>query len=78
MDGLSCFKEVTKPKKTIAIAPVASEIIPGLPPNIAVTIPIINAAYSPVNGDNLAISAKETASGINAMTTVKPDRTSDL
>ena len=44
MSGLISFNAVTSPKKTTAIAPVAPEIIPGRPPNIAVMIPIIKAA----------------------------------
>ena len=35
---------------TIAMAPVAPYIIPGLPPKIEVIKPIENAAYSPVRG----------------------------
>ena len=44
MSGLISFNAVTSPKKTTAIAPVAPEIIPGRPPNIAVMIPIMKAA----------------------------------
>ena len=78
IDGLICFRLVTKPKNTTAIAPVAPEIIPGLPPKMAVTIPIIKAAYKPVKGDSPAMSAKATASGTNAIATVNPDKTSVL
>jgi hypothetical protein len=63
---------------TTAIAPVAPEIMPGLPPKIEVTKPIVNAAYSPVRGESPAIRAKATASGINASATVRPERISFL
>lgn len=59
---------------TTAIAPVAPEIIPGRPPKIDVTSPIVNAAYKPVNGERPAISANATASGISASATVRPER----
>ncbi len=78
IEGLICFRLVTNPKNTTAMAPVAPEIIPGLPPKMAVTIPIIKAAYKPVSGDNPAISAKATASGTRAIATVSPDKTSVL
>ena len=61
---------------TTAIAPVAPEIIPGLPPNTAVTMPIMNAPYSPTSGSIPAIKAKATASGTRANATVKPDKMS--
>ena len=64
--------------KTTATAPVAPDIIPGRPPKIDVTKPIINAAYNPVRGDKPAMSANATASGIKAMATVKPERISVL
>ena len=64
--------------KTTATAPVAPEIIPGRPPNIEVTNPITNAAYKPTSGDKPAIKAKATASGIKAIATVSPDKTSVL
>jgi hypothetical protein len=60
------------------MAPVAPDIIPGLPPNIDVMNPIMKAAYNPVKGDNPAIKAKATASGIKAIATVNPDRISVL
>ena len=44
MSGLISFSAVTSPKNTTAIAPVAHEIIPGRPPNIAVMMPIMKAA----------------------------------
>ena len=58
------------------MAPVAPEIIPGLPPKSAVTIPIINAPYKPTNGSIPATKAKATASGTSARATVNPERIS--
>ncbi len=72
------FPSLTKLTITTANAPVAPEIIPGLPPKTAVIKPTINAAYSPVNGLSPAISAKATASGIRARATVNPLSTSSL
>ena len=63
---------------TTAVAPVAPEIIPGLPPKRAVTIPIIKAPYNPTIGDKPATKANATASGTNAIATVKPDKISSL
>ena len=63
---------------TTATAPVAPDIIPGLPPNIDVINPILNAAYRPVNGDSPAINANAIASGTRAKATVSPDNTSFL
>ena len=63
---------------TTATAPVAPEIIPGLPPRTEVTSPITNAAYNPVKGDKPAIRANAMASGTKANATVNPDRTSVL
>ena len=61
---------------TTATAPVAPEIMPGLPPRMLVTRPITKAAYRPVSGERPAINAKATASGINASATVRPESTS--
>ena len=61
-----------------ASAPVAPEIIPGLPPSIAVIRQMIKAAYNPMMGVTPAIIAKATASGTSASATVKPDRTSSF
>jgi len=69
---------ITRLTITIATAPVAPEIMPGLPPKIEVTNPITKAAYNPVNGSKPAIIAKATASGTNAKATVNPDKTSFL
>ena len=63
---------------TTATAPVAPEIIPGRPPVIEVTKPIVKAAYRPTNGLTPAIIAKATASGTSARATVKPDKISFL
>ena len=67
-----------KVTKTMATAPVAPEIIPGRPPRIEVTNPIMKAAYNPVKGESPAMMAKATASGIKARATVNPDKTSVL
>ena len=63
---------------TTAIAPVAPEIIPLLPPKIAVIIPTKKAAYKPTNGCTPATKAKAIASGTNARATVSPDKISTL
>ena len=63
---------------TTANAPVAPEIIPGLPPKIAVTNPTIKAAYNPESGVTPATNAKAIASGTSAIATVNPDRISIL
>ena len=63
---------------TTAIAPVAPEIIPGLPPKIAVTNPIIKAPYKPTNGENPARIANINDSGIIVIATVKPAKISFL
>ena len=63
---------------TTAIAPVAPEIMPGRPPIIEVTIPMVNAAYRPTRGPTPANNAKATASGTRARATVNPDKKSFL
>ena len=63
---------------TTAMAPVAPEIIPGRPPKIEVTNPIIKAPYKPTMGDMPATKAKATASGTSAKATVIPDKRSFL
>ena len=70
------FPSATRETMTTAKAPVAPEIIPGLPPKIEVINPIMKAAYSPTRGSTPATKAKATASGINANATVIPDNTS--
>ena len=76
--NLSVTSIIINPINITATAPVAPEIIPGLPPKTEVTNPIINAAYNPVSGDKPAIMAKATASGTRAKATVSPERTSSL
>ena len=63
---------------TTAIAPVAPEIMPGLPPNRAVIRPIIKAPYNPTSGSMPATKEKATASGTSAKATVRPERISFL
>jgi hypothetical protein len=63
---------------TTARAPVAPDIIPGLPPITAVINPIIKAAYKPERGVTPATKAKAIASGTKARETVKPDNISIL
>ena len=70
------FPSLTKLTITTANAPVAPEIIPGLPPKIAVIKPTIKAAYKPTKGSTPATKAKATASGTSAKATVIPERTS--
>ena len=64
--------------KTTTVAPAPPETIPGLPPKMAVTKPIINAAYKPVNGEKPAKMANDNDSGIMVIATVKPAKTSFL
>ena len=63
---------------TTASAPVAPDIMPGLPPRMAVTNPTIKAAYKPDKGVTPATNAKAIASGTKAKATVKPDKISIL
>ena len=63
---------------TTAMAPVAPDIIPGRPPAMEVTIPIIKAPYNPTKGSTPATKAKATASGTKARATVSPERISSL
>jgi hypothetical protein len=60
------------------VAPAPPEIIPGLPPKIAVTNPIIKAAYNPTSGGNPASIAKDKDSGIMVIATVRPAKISIL
>ncbi len=66
------------PMKITATAPVAPDIIPGLPPKIEVIKANTKAAYNPVKGENPGIKANAMASGTNAKATVRPDKTSVL
>ncbi|MNL67549.1 hypothetical protein D3C87_1921440 [compost metagenome] len=52
--------------------------MPGLPPNSAVTSPIIKAVCNPTIGESPATSEKPTASGIIETATTKPASTSFL
>ena len=61
---------------TTARAPVAHEIIPGLPPNIAVSSQTINAAWSPTIGFTPATNENAIASGTSARATVSHERIS--
>ena len=63
---------------TTASAPVAPDIIPGLPPKTAVIKPTIKAAYNPDKGATPATNAKAIASGTKAKATVNPDKISTL
>ena len=63
----------TRETITTARAPVAPDIIPGLPPKTAVINPTIKAAYNPTIGETPATKAKAIASGTSANETVKPD-----
>jgi hypothetical protein len=61
---------------TTAIAPVAPEIIPGLPQKIEVIRPTKNAACRPTIGSTFATNENAIASGMRARATVKPERIS--
>ncbi|MNP61810.1 hypothetical protein D3C76_1570330 [compost metagenome] len=58
------------------MAPVAAEIMPGLPPAIEITIAIVIEAYNPTIGSTPAMMENAMASGINASATVMPASTS--
>ena len=68
----------TKETITTANAPVAPEIMPGLPPKIAVINPTIKAAYKPDKGVTPATKANAIASGTSANATVRPESISIL
>ncbi|RMN98331.1 Beta-lactamase/D-alanine carboxypeptidase [Pseudomonas coronafaciens pv. coronafaciens] len=61
---------------TTAIEPAAPDTIPGLPPNKAVSVQMMNAPYSPISGLRWATSAKAMHSGTRANDVVSPARTS--
>jgi hypothetical protein len=67
---------ITSEVITTAIAPVAPDIIPGLPPKIAVSKPTINAACNQTIGLTPATNENAIASGTSAKATVNPDNTS--
>ena len=69
---------MTRPTIATAVAPVAPEIMPLLPPNIEVISPTKKAAYRPTNGSTCATKAKAIASGTRAKATVNPDSISAL
>jgi hypothetical protein len=58
------------------VAPVAAEIIPGLPPTNAIVMAIQKEAYNPTIGSTPAIMEKEIASGTNASATTIPAKIS--
>lgn len=66
----------TMPAKITAVAPVAPDIKPGLPPKIAVDKAMITAAHSPTCGAAPMSKANEIASGTKAIEIVRPDRIS--
>ncbi len=70
--------EIINGIKTITVAPAPPEIKPGRPPKIAVTNPIIKAAYKPVKGENPARIANDKDSGIIVIATVSPANISFL
>ena len=69
---------LTKSIISNAIAPVAAEIDPGLPPKKAVRTAIIKEVYSPTLGSTPAIIEKAIASGISANPTTAPANKSCL
>ena len=66
------------PAATIAMAPVAPQIIPGRPPNAAVINPTKTADQRPTMGLTPAMNEKAMASGTRRSDTVIPDRVSSL
>ncbi len=62
-------------RETIAMAPVAPEIIPGAPPNREVVKHMIQAAWSATLGGTSPSIEKAVASGIIARETVRPVKT---
>ena len=61
---------------TSAMAPVAAEIMAGLPPRNEIETAIVNDAKSPTLGSTPAMIENEMASGISARATTRPARTS--
>ena len=78
MPGKAVFNSKIKPTKITATAPVAPDIMPGLPPKMEVTNANIKAAYKPVSGEKPGIKAKAIASGTRANATVNPESISVL
>ncbi|MNI45218.1 hypothetical protein D3C73_996370 [compost metagenome] len=60
------------------MAPVAADIMAGLPPTKDIITAIQKEAYKPTIGSTPAIMEKAIASGINAKATVTPERMSIL
>ena len=69
---------LTKVTMTTAVAAVAADIIPGLPPVKAHNTAMEKDAYNPTFGSTPAIIENAIASGINAKATTSPDRISDF
>jgi hypothetical protein len=69
-------KSLTSETMTIASAPVAQDIIPGLPQNTAVMSHTINAACNQIIGLISATNENAIASGTSAKATVRPERIS--
>lgn len=61
---------------TSATAPVAAEIIAGLPPTKEMTTAMVNEANRPTAGSTPAMIENEIASGISARPTTRPARAS--
>lgn len=78
MPGKVFLSSNINPTKITATAPVAPEIMPGLPPKMEVINANTKAAYNPVKGENPGIKANAIASGTSAKATVSPDKTSVL
>ena len=69
---------MTRVTISTAVAAVAAEIIPGLPPVIATRTAIEKEAYNPTFGSTPAITENAIASGIKARATTKPESKSPL
>ena len=69
---------MTKVTIRTAVAAVAAEIIPGLPPVIATKTAIEKDAYKPTFGSTPAITENAIASGIKARATTRPESRSPL
>lgn len=67
---------LTKVTINTAVAAVAAEIIPGLPPVIATITAMEKEAYNPTFGSTPAMIENAIASGISASATTSPDRMS--
>jgi hypothetical protein len=74
----SIQKSLTRETITTARAPVAPDIMPGRPPNIAASNPTINAACNQTRGFTPATNENAIASGTRASATVSPESISVL